>query len=70
MLQVFSIFWLVGFGYNLSNCPDLDTRVILPVTHGLFEERLMHPAEVRVDLVGDYGVVPYPLAPCRRRTPE
>ena len=55
---------LVGY------CTDLHTSVIFPVSHGLLEERLVHPAEVGVDLVGDHCVVPDPLHPRSRRSPE
>uniref|UniRef100_A0A6B0VDP4 Uncharacterized protein n=1 Tax=Ixodes ricinus TaxID=34613 RepID=A0A6B0VDP4_IXORI len=42
---------------------ELDTRVVLPVTHRLFEQRPVVSAKVGLDLVGDDGVVPEPLRP-------
>ena len=45
----------------------LNARVVLPVPHGLLEQGLVHPAEVRVYFVGNDGEVPNPLWPGRGR---
>lgn len=41
----------------------LDAREVLPVAHGLLEERLVCATEDRIDLVGYHAIVPSALLP-------
>ena len=47
-----------------------DARKVLPVTHGLFEERFVRAGKVGVDLVRNHSVVPDALFARRRGAPR
>ena len=46
----------------------LDAGVVLPVPHRLLEQRLVHPAEIAVDLVWNHCKVPNPLRPASNKS--
>lgn len=48
---------VVGMNFGIA-LYKLDARGVLPVAHGLLEERLVQATEVAVDLVGNDTVIP------------